>query len=75
MAVKADSENWDMKKIYEDTLNIAYRLKENAEEIKGRKHAAFKRNKQMKEIAESYRKGGEFKKLINWMEEVSVFGT
>lgn len=74
VAVKADTENWDMKKIYEDTLNMAYKLKENAEEIKGIKLAAFKRNQQMKEIAESYRKGGKFAKLINWMKEVSTVG-
>jgi hypothetical protein len=74
VAVKADTENWDMKKIYEDTLNMAYRLKENAEEIKERKSLAFKRSKQMKQIAESFREGGEYTILINWMEKASSVG-
>ena len=74
VAVKAETENWDMKKIYEDTLNMAYKLKEHAEEIKERKISAFKRNKQMKEVAEFYRESGDYTKLIKWMGEVSAKG-
>jgi hypothetical protein len=74
VAVKAATENWDMKKIYEDTLNMAYRLKKHAEEIKEMKISAFKRSKQMKQIAESYREGRHYTKLLNWMEEVSSLG-
>ncbi|MGG1674179.1 hypothetical protein ACIFOT_00345 [Neobacillus sp. NRS-1170] len=72
VAVKAETENWDMKKIYEDTLNMAYVLKENAEEIKEKKISVFKRNKQMKQMAESYRESGDYTGLIEWMESVSA---
>jgi hypothetical protein len=47
--VKGEREIWDMRKIYEDTLNMAYKLKKYAKEMKDRKISAFKRNKQTKE--------------------------
>ena len=61
-----------MKKIYEDTLNMAYRLKEHSEEIIERKVSSFKRNQQMKQMAESFRENGNYVKLIEGMEEVSA---
>ena len=72
VAEKEETESWDMKKIYEDTLNMAYKLKEHSEEIKERKVSSFKRNQQMKQMAESYRESGNYVKLIEWMEEVSA---
>ncbi|MDN3015760.1 hypothetical protein PH210_06005 [Paenibacillus sp. BSR1-1] len=39
---------------------MAYKLNVNAEEIKDRKISAFKRNKEMKQIVESYRESGDY---------------
>jgi hypothetical protein len=71
VAVKTECEQWDAKKIYEDTLKMAYKLKEHSGEIKDRKASGFKRNKEMKQRAESYRLAGEFEKLTDWMEKAS----
>lgn len=68
VARKNDSEQWDMKKIYQDTLTMAYKLKEHSFEIKDRKSSHFKRNQQMKQVAEAYRINGQFEELIEWME-------
>ncbi|WP_129727915.1 hypothetical protein [Ectobacillus funiculus] len=72
VARKGETESWDMKKIYEDTLKMAYKLKEHSEEIRERKIYSFKRNQQMKQRAEGYRKSGDYVKLIEWMEEMST---
>ncbi|WP_428911993.1 hypothetical protein [Niallia sp. Krafla_26] len=71
VARKIDSEQWDMKKIYEDTLTMAYKLKEHSAEIKDRKATSFKRNQKMKEVAETYRLNGQFEDLVDWMEKES----
>ena len=46
VARKTDIEQWDMKKIYEDTLKMAYKLRDHSSEIKERKISTFKRNQQ-----------------------------
>lgn len=71
VARKKDSEQWDMKKVYEDTLTMAYKLKEHSSEIKDRKSSSFKRNQQMKQVAEAYRINGQFEELVAWMENAS----
>ncbi|WP_096200010.1 hypothetical protein [Bacillus sp. FJAT-45350] len=71
VATKKDEEQWDMKKIYADTLTMAYKIKEHAEEIRQRKLASFKRSKVMKQTAELLKATGDYSKLVSWMEEVS----
>ncbi|MGM0900366.1 MAG: hypothetical protein ACQEXB_04520 [Bacillota bacterium] len=71
VASKKGTEQWDMKKIYEDTLTMAYKLKEHSSEIKDRKATSFKRNQQMKQMAEAYRMNGQFEDLVDWMERES----
>ncbi|WP_102345901.1 hypothetical protein [Bacillus sp. Marseille-P3661] len=70
-ASKKGTESWDMRKIYEDTLYMAYRLKEHSEEVRNIKINSFRRNREMKEVAEGYRKSGNYLELVGWMEEVS----
>ncbi|MCD5325384.1 MULTISPECIES: hypothetical protein [Pontibacillus] len=71
VASKARNERWDRHKIYEDTLKMAYKLKEHADEIKKRKASSFKRNAGMKEEAEGLRTDGRFEELVDWMERLS----
>lgn len=71
VAAKTDSEQWDLKKIYEDTLKMAYKLKECSSKIKDRKASYFKRNQRMKKEAEAYRINGQFEELVEWMDKVS----
>lgn len=71
IAKKIDGEQWDMKKMYEDTLKMAYKLKEHSSEIKDRKVSSFKRNQQMKQVAEYYRINGQFEEVVEWMEKLS----
>lgn len=74
IAKKNDSERWDMKKIYEDALTMAYRLKEVAEEVKEGKQRSFKRNKEMKNMAESLLQSKEYDELAAWMEQLAFQG-
>ncbi|WP_227939056.1 hypothetical protein [Alkalihalobacillus deserti] len=71
VAKKTATEQWDSKKIYEDTLKMAYRLKDNSTKIKERKITYFKRSKKMKEVAEAFRLNGQLNHLVAWMEKVS----
>ncbi|KGP91108.1 hypothetical protein N780_17815 [Pontibacillus chungwhensis BH030062] len=71
VACKGGDERWDTHKIYGDTLKMAYKLKDYADEIKSRKACSFKRNVQMKEEAEFYRVNGRFEELSEWMAKVS----
>lgn len=71
VARKKDSEQWNMKMIYEDTLTMAYKLKERSSEIKDSKTSSFKRNHQMKLEAETYRINSQFEELVEWMKKYS----
>jgi hypothetical protein len=67
-AIKEETTNWDMTLIYQDTVQMAQVLQKHAEEIRKLKLSTFKRNKEMKETANSWAQEKDFIGLVNWMK-------
>ncbi|CUA79414.1 hypothetical protein [Anoxybacillus suryakundensis] len=69
VAHKEENENWDMNKIYQDTVQMAQILQTHAEEIRKWKRTTFKRKGEMKEQAKQFVENGDFAKLVEWMKD------
>jgi hypothetical protein len=68
IAEKEQDEKWNMQLIYQDTVEMALVLQENANEIRDLKLNTFKRNREMKKCAEKMRESQQFEKLYQWMK-------
>ncbi|ADU29389.1 hypothetical protein [Evansella cellulosilytica] len=67
IADKHSSDSWDMNKIYQDTVQIATTLLKDSEEIRQLKKQIFKRDGEMKQMAERFVLEKDYKGLVDWM--------
>jgi hypothetical protein len=63
-------DRWDMNWVYQDTVQMAKELQKHEKEIRELKNAIFKRNKDMKKVAEKLVDERDFAGLIEWMKSM-----
>ena len=68
IAEKEQQENWNMNYIYKDTIQMAMIIQEHANEIRDLKKNLFKRNDEMKQVAERFVEEQDYLGLVAWMK-------